>query len=447
MQSLFASHLKSEHLLRSLLREASYLPDANARTYFRRYIVNRFRAYQPERLANTTIDSHAVEKYLQKGPKRRHERIIDKRTRTMQRKGQKGLNYLRRAVQGESQCLEKVLLIAYGRLGPRRHRLLEHLLRPDALPGPTEEPAPLQKLYYSSARYLQFFNAPKKKSNDAQTYTIELSDRFPRLKTVHKTQHAQGISLAGGRMSGALKTPIHNIWLRPMPIRRARNIALRWYADTMTHILPPLPSDEWDAIKEMADGKKHFSFVKRRTAALPLNPDPPAQEKDAFVALVNEAVAMDKPSKADRPQGLNRPHNLTLRFMKRMYSKILTYCCKLTWNEEENRWVVTWGGPLNRMGSHIYTDPVAPSLFAGVDEAGRIPRAPRVPKEPRKPNEKKPKKVYIPVPVYMDYLPTEHPIRVQGEEWQKRRGEQAKKRGDESRFESALVRSNSEPVS
>ena len=36
------SHTKSLHLLRSLLREASYLPDATARTYFRLYIVARF---------------------------------------------------------------------------------------------------------------------------------------------------------------------------------------------------------------------------------------------------------------------------------------------------------------------------------------------------------------------------------------------------------------------
>ncbi|KAF1954416.1 hypothetical protein CC80DRAFT_550441 [Byssothecium circinans] len=374
-----ASQLESVHLLRALLREASYLPDANARTYFRRYIVSRFRAYQPVKNANHSREAQAIERYTQRSSRRRHEDIIKARTRAMQRKGQKGLNYLRRATVGEAQCLEKILLFTYGRLGRRKYALQEKLLTPDAAAGNgEEEPAPLQKLYYSNDRFLSFFDAPRKKTPAATHYHIEISDRFPRLKTVLKTQHAAGITLNRSIKTPYLKTPIHNVWHRPMPVRRARNNVRRWYADTMSHLLPPLPNEEWDAIKAMIEGTKHFGFVKRRTPAVQHNLAPVAEDA-AFTALVNEAIAMNKPSRADRPLGSNRTHTLNTRFMKRLYTKLFSYCCKLDWDEERNKWNATWGRGLHRMSAHRYYAPVASSLFAGVDDAGKIFRRQRNP--------------------------------------------------------------------
>lgn len=156
------------HLLRALLREASYLPDATARTYFSRYILARFKAYQPRHNATSSAALDAVQRYRHRSFKRRHTAIIHERTRPLLAKGRKGLNFLRRANQGEIPCLEKVLLFAYGRLGRRKYALLGDILKPDgimdggALPSPDSDgPAPLQKLYYSTKRYLQYFDAPK----------------------------------------------------------------------------------------------------------------------------------------------------------------------------------------------------------------------------------------------------------------------------------------------
>ena len=152
------------HLLRALLREASYLPDATARQYFARHIVNRFRAYQPQANATTSLRADAIDRRRNGAFRRRPAAIIQRRTAPLLRKAHKALNYLRRANQGEMACLQKVLYFAYGRLGRRRYALLEALLRPDSAishDASAVAAAPLQQLYYSNKRYLQFFDPPK----------------------------------------------------------------------------------------------------------------------------------------------------------------------------------------------------------------------------------------------------------------------------------------------
>ena len=404
-----ASHLQSLHLLRALLREASYLPDANARLYFSRYIVNRFRAYQPRVNANNTTPSQAVDKYLHRSFRRRNDAIIAARTRDMQRRAHQGLNYLRRAVQGERPCLKKILLFAYGRVGRRRYALLEDLLRPD--PEHDLEPygsAPLQKLYHSNDRYLAFFDAPKTKGPD---HLIDISTRYSRLKAVVKSQSQKGVALNSAIRSFQLKTPINNIWQRPMPIKRARNNVRRWYAKTMTRLLPPLPSDEWDSLQAMADGTKWISFVKRRTPAVELDPVP---ESDAaqFKQLVDAALALNKPSKADSLPAIHRPDAFNTRSMRRLYASILVYCSKLEWNEERSNWNVVWGIGLSSINRRIYSAPVDDVLFAGVDQQGKTIREPS---PGRLGSEKKPKRKHVIIPFFVDYLPPTHPLRVEAD--------------------------------
>ena len=406
------SHLKSLHLLRALLREATYLPDASARLHFRRYIVNRFRAYQPHDKANATTPAKAVEKYLHRSFRRRHEAIINERTRAMQRKGHLGLNYLRRAVMGDAPCLRKILMFTYGRMGRRKYFLLEDLLRPDtAHEHAPAEPAPLQKLYHSNQRCLAFFDAPKQKGSD---YIIDISARYSRLQAVVRSQCQKGIGLSGEIRRAHLKTPMNNIWQRPMPIKRARNNVKRWYANTMTRLLPPLPNEEWDSLQAMIDGTKWISFVRRRTPAVELNP---VSVLDAarFKQLVDEALALDKPSKADKLAGIDRTHSINTRFMRRLYSKILIYCCKLDWNEERSRWTVVWGSGLSSINRRIYSAPVDDALFAGVDQQGKLIREPSPSRLSSDKLEKKPKRKHVMIPFFVDYLPEDHPLRVEAD--------------------------------
>ncbi|PVH93460.1 hypothetical protein DM02DRAFT_227447 [Periconia macrospinosa] len=411
-----ASQHKSIHLLRDLLREASYLPDANARTYFRRYIINRFRAYQPKQNAATAPDARAIEKYTQKAFKRRNVSIIEHRVRPLQRKAQKGLNYLRRANLGEFNCLKKLLFFTYGRMGRRRYALQQKLLTPEDADQTTNTPAPLQKLYNSNSEYLAYFDAPVKKSDAATHYMINISDRFARLKAIVKSQHANNISLVRSLKLPYFKTPILNLWHRPMPKRRARNDVKRYYAEMMAQLLPPLPAAEWDAIKAMMEGTKHVGLVRRRTPA-DQQRRPEVNEGAAFAALVNKAIAMNKPSKADRPAGIQRPHTISVRFMRRMYTRIFPYCCKLEFDSERNKWIAVWGAVQNQIPSHIYSAPVAEDLFAGVDETGRKPKAPKTTDPDTQPTQKKFKKKFVTIPYYVDLLPKDHPTRVAADEY------------------------------
>jgi hypothetical protein len=421
-----ASHLTSLHLLRALLREASYLPDAHARTYFRRYIVNRFRAYQPKQNANNTIDARAVEKYRHRSFRRRHEAIINERTREMQRRGQRGLNYLRRAVLGEVPCLYKVLMFTYGRMGRRKYFLLDDLLRVDENATKDTGPAPLQKLYHDKRRSLVFFDAPTTKGAD---HIIAISkQRYSRLEAVVSSQCQRAIGLNGIIRKPHLKTPIKNIWQRPMPIKRARNNVTRWYAETMTRLLPPLPSEEWDSIQAMAGGTNRISFARPRTPAVKLVSDPMSFEAQ-FSKRLDEALALNKPSKADQLVDTNRRSAINARQMRRIYSKILVYCSKLDWDEERNKWKVSWGKGLSRINQRIYSMPVDDALFSNVDEEGKLIREKR-PGE--KPSEKKPRRKHVLIPFYLDYLPESHPLRVEAEKFRSKARDDAADRERQS---------------
>lgn len=421
------------HLLRALLREASYLPDAVARSYFRRYIVSRFRAYQPGQDAVASPVVRSVEKQLHRSSsRRRHESIINERARAMLRKGRKALNYLRRANLGEGPCLQKILYFAYGRIGTRKHLLQERLLAPDSgLPGlvlPPSEPSPLQKLYHSNARCLSFFDAPKVRSESE--YIIKISDRYPCLKTVLQTQVQKGLSLNRPIKTAAVIMPAKNVWQRPMPIKRARNKVRAWYAETMAALLPPLPDHEWDAIQQMIRGKQRISFVGRRVRAAELNPSSPNQTHGSLT-LIQNALALDKPGRADGRARFNRPRALTSRYMRRLYAKVFVHCSKLVWNEKYNKWEAVWGNHPNGMNQWLNSEQLTRQLFAGLDAKGK----PHTEKLPHTSNtsvdgkEQKPRREYTIIPFYIDYLPLDHPVRKQVDGFRQHRAAVQSERG------------------
>jgi hypothetical protein len=428
-----ASHTKSIHLLRALLREATYLPDAHARQYFHRYILHRFKAYQPKHNATATVSVEAVERYRHRSFKRRQLSIITERTSKLQKKAQKGLHYLRRANQGEIPCLQKILFFAYGRMGRRKYALLNDVLKPDpvtdgdavhAAAVDCDGPSPLQKLYNSNKQYLQYFDAPKTAPNG--NYVIEISDRYSRLRAVLKSQYQRGISIHRELKGPAMKTPIHNVWMRPMPIVRARNNVRRWYAETMTRLLPPLPTDEWDKMHAMIYGKERISLVKQRKPGTLLDSTSTSTStvdiENPF-HQISEGLMLSKLSKADRPAGMWRPHNIIPRFMQRLYSRILQLCCKVEYNQERKQWHAVWGQPIQAIKSKIYHAPTDASLFAGVDAKGKLLQRPKqrrietdIDIQPRNA-----KGEYVRFPFFAEYLPKDNPLRKELDEWKRKR--------------------------
>jgi hypothetical protein len=406
-----AAHTKSLHLLRALLREASYLPDVTARDYFRRYIVARFKAYQPRPNATASFDVAAVDKFRHRSFKRRHEGIINERAGQQQRKAQKGLNLLRRANQGEGRIVQKLLWVAYGRLGRRKYALLEGLLKPD--PAWPAGPAPLQQLYHSDLRCLQYFEAPARtKNNDA--LHLAISRQYPRLRAVVESQVKKGLSLRAEMKRPFLATPIVNTWLQPMPLKRAVNNVRRWYAETMTRLLPPLPAAEWDRLDALCKGRQRIGFVERRTpAAAP--PSHHTAGDTSLEQLVQGSLAMDKRTKAEKAQSIGRSHLLTVRYMQRMYLRLLMLSCKLEYDDSKRRWNVIWGGSNKSAKPESYTAPVDDALFAGVnaknglvvsEKAEKAPQSPTLTPLPRNDDGEVQR-----FPFFAEQLPTSHPLR------------------------------------
>jgi hypothetical protein len=410
-----ASQTRPLHLLRSLLREASYLPDATARDYFRRYIVARFKAYQPKPNATASFDVQAVGKYRHRSFKRRHMGIIHERAAQQQRKAQKGLNLLRRANQGEGPCLQKVLWFTYGRLGRRKYALLDDLLKPD--PTWPEGVAPLQQFYNSTLRCLQYFEAPITRNGN---HVMHISKQFPRLRAVVTSQCQKELSLHRAMKRPYISTPILNTWERPMPIKRAVNNVRRWYAETMTRLLPALPAEEWDNIEAMSLGKQRIGYAKRRTPVVEPNPQSMLDD-GTFDRTLQHGLALDKLTKADRPQGINRPHALTTRYMQRLYSRLLELSCKLEYDDVRKQWNAVWGKSRKSTTSATYAVPVDHVLFAGVDAKGITFKAPS--KKNSKPLVQPRNEVgdYMRFPFYAEMLPATHPIRIELDKWKKER--------------------------
>lgn len=414
------SQTKALHLLRSLLREATYLPDATARDYFRRYIVARFKAYQPKQNATASFDVQAVDKYRHRSFKRRHVAIINERARQQQRKAQKGLNFLRRANQGEAPCVQKVLWFAYGRLGRRKYALLDDLLKPDPMALAEPDGAPLHQRYHSNKRFLQYFDAP---TTSKDNHIIHISKRYPRLRAVVTTQVQNKVSLQAQMKRTHLKTPILNTWERPMPIKRAINNVRRWYAETMSRLLPALPTAEWDSIEAMSTGKQRIGFVRRRTPAREPSSQPVSEERQ-FAQMLQHSLALDKLSKADRPAGIDQPHVITARYMQRLYARLLTLSCKLEYDATRKQWNAIWGHSTKHARSSSYTAPVDAALFADVDTSGVRPKAPK--KERNQPPLVQPRNEdgdYVRFPFFAELLPETHPMRIELEEWKRKRAD------------------------
>lgn len=423
-----ASPTKSIHLLRALLREASYLPDAVSRQYFHHYVLDRFRAYQPKQNATTTAASEAIDRHRRRSFRRHELGVITARTKQSQKAARKGLHYLQRANQGELPCLQRVLYIAYGRVGRRKHALLEHVLKLDPVmdggkvlsPDDCTGPTPLQELYHSNKEWLQYFDAPQNASEGM--YVINISSRYSRFRAALKSQHQKGISINRELKGHAMKTPIHNIWMRPMPIKRAINNVRRWYAGAMTRFLPPLPVEEWNHIDAMIRGAEKISLVKRRQPARPLDGESFA-EPESPVEIVLQGLRMEKLRKAVRPRGSFRPHDITPRFMRRLYHRLLQLCCKVEYNEERKYWVSTWGQSAQPIQPSIYNAPTDDILFAGVDAKGQKLHPGRKPK-PEADLDLQPrnsKGEYVRFPFFTEFLPEDHPLQKRLAAWKKKR--------------------------
>lgn len=411
----------ARHLLRALLRECTYLPDPAARSYTHHHVLNRFRDYHPRQ-----------EKDQKDAKPSTSPAFSPPRLRGALKNAQKSLNFLRRANEGEKGPLQQLLLLVYGRSGRRRHELMDTLLMPD--PISEREAVELSQAAVDAALNpydsisgipRAVVEAPRK---EGKPHVYEISPRYSKLRALLESQKNAAHPVESSRAklrSTRLEVPMTNVWMRPFPRRRERNMVVEWYALLLDKLFPPLPEDEWERLKGLVTGTRKWKGLKRRRPGVPSHMSSYDVAKlanisgiagERFLALAcREYRLPETGSKADmlarlsqtttsrfqhadrwlargpsdpavlamllqdeletkklpkRLPGKNRAQNITHRLMRHIWAKIFSQCPVLRWNQEKQKWAVEWGS-----WEHLHLRPRSStrntSLFEGADLKGQ----------------------------------------------------------------------------
>ena len=319
-------HKKFIHLFRALLRQCTYLPDPAARSYMKIHVISRFRDYHPRSKLSVA---------RQRG---KSAKVVEQRRPYLLKAARKGLLYLQRANDGHPIHLGKVLSMSYGRLGKRRHQLLGPLKIPDV---------PTDKVALAELTDPRFQEVPRPSQQLLALISSQTRRKQVDFPSLNKPTLAPQI-------------PDKNSWGRPMPVKRLRNFKRRWYAQTLDRVMPPLPETEWEKLRRLASGE---------------------QEWDGCVPRRGQLATVGYKKGIVRGEGhLSSPHNITRRYMRRIWTKLFAQCPVMRPNPMVKMgWEVKWGDVkveknlVLKPAARVSVDIIA--MFAGVDERGKLVRS------------------------------------------------------------------------
>ncbi|KAI5792375.1 hypothetical protein FPQ18DRAFT_335296 [Pyronema domesticum] len=200
--------------------------------------------------------------------------IYNKATVARVADARKGIKFLARANCGMPKPLTKVMETAYGRIGKRRHELLLPILnygKPQI-----ERGDPRQALPYQSEPFLKLL-------------------RWANVKNLK------------------VDIPEKNIWDMPFPESRKARVYQLQHVRLLEACPAPLPMAEWIRLKQYADGE-----------ATPI----PSRRKHEL-KLVKEL----RQAPVDLVHG--RPHDMSKRSWRRLYTRILEQAPTIKWPKEE----------------------------------------------------------------------------------------------------------------
>ena len=313
------------HLFRALLRQCSYLPDPAARSFFHCHIVSRFRQYHPPRFLQAD------------GRGRKRLQLVEERQPVLQKTARKGLLFLQHANDGHPRHLGKVLAMTYGRIGKRRHKLLRALRVPDI---PSNQAA------------IQDMSHPASQG---------LPQPSQQLQALIKAQASKKISFFSrpNRPTLGPSIPEKNAWGRPMPIKRVRNLKRSWYGQTLDRVMPPLPEGEWIRLRDLASGKRRWEGPV------------PQRGSTKESGFIDEVIGGTTKGGA---RFVSRPHQVTERYMRRLWAKIFAQCPLMKPDESRKHgWNVRWGDVQGAKEMVLQQDAHCSfAMFQGVDDQGRV---------------------------------------------------------------------------
>lgn len=282
------------HLFRATLRECTYLPDPIARNYMKDHIISRYRA----------VSSRSPKA----GPNAVHA-------------ARNALSVLRRANEGYSRPLEKVLFMSYGRTGRRRHELLAKILTPE-IPN-------------DSLALKELLSRPVDFSDGWEPSAI--------VKSLSASQ-MQSTVVAAARIRPLIKQleppiPNKNSWGKELAESRKRNIRRQWYNNTLNSLLPPLPEKDLQTLEGLISGTVSWEPPKRRTSKPQISQTKPGGELFKLLARGPEKGT----TFAEYANG--RPHTITVRLMRRQWRRLSALVPRQYWNPISQKWRFLWDSP------------------------------------------------------------------------------------------------------
>lgn len=288
-----------------------------------------------------------------------HERSLDtdiNRQHQLRKKAKQRLALLRRANEGYTKSLEQVLRLSYGRTGKRRRELLARFITPDVPANNTDEVA---ALVHRPSMLDDSWVAPQVvmdllKSQQRNPVIYELAVRT-QVKTV--------------------EPPIakENAWGRPLSLRRRQNIRQRWYSAVLSSLFPPLPGEEMRILQGLISGSVPWTPPQRRrqrgdAAGLVASEQQPR-------ARLSPEFLVEGPAKGHtfRQYVDGRPHNITRRFMRRLWQRLVCLVPQISWNDASHKYNIDWEPvkPLPPLALAMGADQAA-DIFANVNTRGEL---------------------------------------------------------------------------
>ena len=323
-------------ILRSLFREATYLPDKTARSWVTRQIRKKSRYNEYER------DPAKIASLL--------------------RAAKKQYSLLKRANLGARLPLLKILRHTYGRVGSRRYVLLEKYIRP--LPtfmatgtkhNLEERVSSDSSVWKSSANPGEIVADPKQEGDNN---IFSLSNKYDNLKYLLRSQK----TTLGYPNTLNLIIPRRNAWLQSVPTLTVRNRITKWYEYLLENVKPPLPAIEWESLKAKAWGfhvqpipvrrqilSSCDDIGERRLPRLIIQHAKDEELEDehwleaAGPSILNAEACCEKIRLPER--GKVGRHKMTTRYVQRQLTAVFRECPIEIWDEKLHRPKFKWGSP------------------------------------------------------------------------------------------------------
>ncbi|KAK3949876.1 hypothetical protein QBC32DRAFT_348074 [Pseudoneurospora amorphoporcata] len=243
------------HLYRHLLRESSYLP-VLIRPFFDERITTRFRAHRSDPSASQSAQ-----------------------TASRLKRAHHDLRYLRAANAGDLPRMRRVLLLAFGRTGAKRRQLLTDLLQPDT---PTSD-AELEKYINKARNIVQQGRKPDWLDNwDTDKLKAFVRSQVGDAPPVINQPRTQITNL---QLTPERAVPKENIWGKELNEKVKRTKLKVKYKQVAEKVLPPVPREEWELLRDLVNKKEEWEVPSRRRSVGTVKEHVSEEEKEAAAVL------------------------------------------------------------------------------------------------------------------------------------------------------------------